>query len=235
MDRMKWFGTIVIAAASLLLSACGSTERVRYKMVVEVETPEGLRTGSAVREVTAHHPAFLSLASRTSYRMRGEAVMVDLNDGQTLYALLVGGGPVGPADYAMRIPDWLMGWQSPDGITPQRIEIWPTLPETVRNIDQTDERPMLVTFGNERDPATVVRIEPSDLAMHFGNGFVLKRITVEVSEEDVTNMIQDRLPWLRTYWDKPTLKPDPPQHISDSSDRVLILLGASAFQAQQGS
>ena len=38
------------------LTRCGSTETVRYRMTVEVETPQGLRTGSSVREVAYYTP-----------------------------------------------------------------------------------------------------------------------------------------------------------------------------------
>jgi hypothetical protein len=50
------FGLFAAACAALvLLAGCGgeSLPTYRYKLTVEVETPEGLRAGSAVREVEA--------------------------------------------------------------------------------------------------------------------------------------------------------------------------------------
>lgn len=78
--------------AILLLSACGafSEESYRYRMAVEVDTPQGVRAGSAVIEVIQGEGiAFPGPeAGGVKARVRGEAVAVDLPGGQTLFALL---------------------------------------------------------------------------------------------------------------------------------------------------
>ncbi|HTK84182.1 MAG TPA: hypothetical protein VL625_03765 [Patescibacteria group bacterium] len=52
----------------------------RYKITVTVETPEGLKTGSAVREIYAKSggPTMLAEASSGHVDATGEAVVVDL-------------------------------------------------------------------------------------------------------------------------------------------------------------
>lgn len=54
--------------------------------------------------------------------------------------------------------------------------------------------PLLVTFTDIDDPSSVQRVDPANLAASFGPGIRLKRITVEVSDDDVTTGIEKRLP-----------------------------------------
>lgn len=46
--------------------------------------------------------------------------------------------------------------------------------------------PMLVTFDDISDPNTVSRVDPNNLAGSFGPGFLLKRITLEITDEPET-------------------------------------------------
>ena len=84
----------VMAAFTLLLAACGlgpdPTPDYRYLLTVAVETPDGPKTGSSVIEVETSVAGEYSLPTpgRVSHKVRGEAVAVDLGDGQVLFALL---------------------------------------------------------------------------------------------------------------------------------------------------
>jgi hypothetical protein len=57
---------------------------------------------------------------------------------------------------------------------------------------------MLVRFGDLRDPRSVEKVDPGNLAASFGPGFALRRITVQLTEDDVTTGIGKRLGWLGT-------------------------------------
>src|SRR5688572_22804894 len=95
---IEWLlgGLAVIAAMFAWSYVSDMRNTVRYRMTVEVETPEGLRTGSAVREVTLNDgkswnwlPPFAWFGEqRPQWRLKGEAVAVDLPSGQTLFVLL---------------------------------------------------------------------------------------------------------------------------------------------------
>src|SRR4051812_20640408 len=93
MKRRVVFGLVAILAV-LAVGVWWMTsprDRWRYKMTVEVETPEGVRTGSAVREVRYQPGGGGWIAqSRPQWYLRGEAVAVDLPGGRTLYALMAG-------------------------------------------------------------------------------------------------------------------------------------------------
>ena len=57
--------------------------------------------------------------------------------------------------------------------------------------------PLLVTFGDINDPASVKKVDPNDLAATFGPGYTLKSITLEITDEPVTTgKVEDVLGWV---------------------------------------
>lgn len=189
-------------AAAVLLGGCGilgSTYSYRYKMVVEVETPDGLKTGSAVHEtiVSKSNVDLGDLNAKRGMRTRGEAVAVDLPGGQTLFALL----PDSSLTQAVLDPEWKNDWvdsakRISSGDTPEG-------PIAMTGGKQTDRfakpvgYPMLVRFRDIADPKTVEEVDPANLAASFGAGVRLRRITLQVTDEDVTEGIEKRLVWLQ--------------------------------------
>lgn len=177
--------------AAISLSACGPDEKYRYKMVVEVETPEGIVTGHAVREVHYYEGGgFMFGEGRPQIRLTGEAVAIDLPRGRTLFALLMGRD--GYEDYAdngisaiLRVMDRDVG---PKG---GPHELWPMVPVIREPI--TDPISALVTFRDMRDSRSIELVDPDDLAKSFGPGYRLKSITIEVTDEPVTSAIGKRL------------------------------------------
>ncbi|NMW31963.1 hypothetical protein HKD42_07815, partial [Altererythrobacter sp. RZ02] len=87
MNRRVFLCTAASIGA-MTLSGCGlgpdPTPDYRYRLTVEVETPEGLKSGSSVIEVQTNIAGEYSIPTpgRVSQRLRGEAVTVDLEDGQ---------------------------------------------------------------------------------------------------------------------------------------------------------
>lgn len=171
----------------------------RYKMTVEVETPEGVRSGSAVREVRyqAASSWFPLGESRPQWRLKGEAVAVDLPNGRILFALLRGNGG-GDVDYGARIADRALGNGGRISGWPGPVELWPTAPSRIA-LEQTDTIPMMVTFADSHNAKSVEQLDPANLASTFGAGVRLRRITVEVVNDQVTMAIQKKLKWLSAY------------------------------------
>ena len=61
----------------------------RYRLTVEVDTPQGLRTGSSVIQVASSVSGPYALRPGVvSTQVKGEAVAVDLPGGKVLFALL---------------------------------------------------------------------------------------------------------------------------------------------------
>ena len=80
-------------ALALALGSCGyRQESLHYRLTVEVETPEGVKTGSSVIGVdlsdTGKSAWLPPEALGVTAELRGEAVAVDLPGGQVLFALL---------------------------------------------------------------------------------------------------------------------------------------------------
>ena len=198
--------TILSVAA---LSGCGQrSETFRYRMAVEIETPQGLRTGSSVIEVrvteTGDNAPVFPEASGVSSRVRGEAVVVDLPNGKVLFALLRAPGHVGDAaglPYAALDPprpkgnyDFVRQTQAM-----QKMERVAVLPRTLPPLAHLPERsayPTLVTFGDIADPTSVELVDPDNLAATFGEGTALRRITIKITDDPVTTGIEERLEWL---------------------------------------
>jgi hypothetical protein len=200
-----------VVAASLLLNGCGlvkSYEPFRYRLTVEVDTPQGLRAGSSVIEVTAGEVGTtLGGANATA---RGEAVAVDLPGGQTLFALLrgedvtdfaagvmFGVSPV-PKDGA---PDKGIAAEVAAARKNKKLNVVPRTypPFYSPNDPPISAYPMLVTFRDITDPKTVERVDPDNLAASFGPSVKLRQITVQLTEDAVTTGIEKRFAWWQKH------------------------------------
>lgn len=167
-------------------------------MTVEVQTPQGVKTGYAVREVVSTRPPPLPALgeSRGSTSVRGEAVAVDLPDGQTLFALLTSEG--GDVDYAAHVPGKKLGFAKGSTRVEGPVTIWPH-PPVQQGTEWRYAFPMLVRFKDIADPKSVERVDKANLAASFGTGYALRRITVEKTGEPVTVGIVKRLAWLSEF------------------------------------
>lgn len=216
----RTFGRGVVAlAAAMVLASCNpfakdETPTCRYRLTVEVGTPEGTKAGSSVIEVdTGHDPGRLGPGTGgVWFKIRGEAVAVDLGDGRTLFALLRSDNDVEWAARAMLLlapkVEGEPFLEQFDNMVDLEGEI--ALPRMWPRMGHLDERsayPMLVSFGDVADPASVRLVDPDDLAASFGEGVSLRRITVQMTDDPVTTGIEKRLGWLSEY-PEPRLDPN---------------------------
>lgn len=93
-QRLRRLAKVGLAGIALsLIAGCGDRlPTYRYRLTVEVETPEGLRIGSSVIEVRTHKGAAFPgpEAATAQVQVRGEAVAVDLGYRGVVFALLTG-------------------------------------------------------------------------------------------------------------------------------------------------
>ena len=164
-------------------------------MTIEVDTPEGIKHGSGVLEAQGRRTNNLDTGGQGSWaKVEGEAVAVDIAPGKTLFALLQMASGTSSDDnlavMSMRAMD--PAYKHNKKESAQRIVSRDGIvsPATVQAADY----PLLVTFGDVRDPKTVARVDPDNLAASFGPGVTLKRITVEITDDPVTTGIEKRLP-----------------------------------------
>lgn len=159
----------------------------RYKMTVTVETPDGVKTGSAVREVTfTKGPKILPEARSVSWRVQGEAVVVDMGQDQYLFAIM-------DVDGSYKIVYDAFPY------TPKSardsIRYYKSITGQKKTLDQS-QYPTLVTFTDTKDPKSVTQVDANNLAATFGTGVKLKDITIEMTDEDVTWEVDKYLVWL---------------------------------------
>jgi hypothetical protein len=200
MAKFAWIAGIVlvlvaVAVGALVMSDLYVSGAWRYRLTVAVETPEGTKEGSAVREAWASASSIrIGLPESTSKtNIRGEAVVVDLGERGVLFALINSG--------SYREVSETFPYTAAKGI-PDRIRHFKNLEPGLKADLARKEWPRMVTFGDLSDPKSVKAVEPHDLAAAFGEGVSLKGITVEITDEPVTWGIEEWLSWLPEYYDR---------------------------------
>lgn len=168
----------------------------RYRLVVEVDDKGVLRSGASVIEII-RDKGYNGIGGK----VRGEAVAVDLGDGQVLFALL--SGPRGGADWPVVMPhhafaEQLGGDSMVDEAKLDKLDAM----TGASAILQASDYPMLVRFRSIAVPSSVEEVNPKNLGASFGPDVKLKRITVEITDDPVTSGLERRLGWLSGYYDK---------------------------------
>lgn len=169
----------------------------RYKLTVEVATPEGLKTGYAVREVKWRKtPKLTPEAHDSETTQRGQAVAVDLPGGKSLFLLL----DANAYDAVFTAFYEVGGGTVPRVLNRARetgtVYTMPPSAEFGKGRLQYRPYPRFVFFHDISDPRTVERVDPEKLAATFGKDVRLKRITAVVTDDPVTTGIERRLGWL---------------------------------------
>jgi hypothetical protein len=200
--NFKWLGPLALLAALVI----GDQIRInrpghKYRLTVEVETPEGIKSAAAIMAV---HPD-RSYSRGGNTRTSGDAVFVDLGGGRNLLALL--------AHVDNKSIDL-------DGMNYVALRAYkaagrnPSFNEMSRMIGAVPVTgpliPVLVTFAVLGDPVTARTVLPDDLEAALGKGFHLHGISAEVVPngfwpldfggpfgDPVTRGIEAKLPW----WD----------------------------------
>jgi hypothetical protein len=169
-----------------------TTTVIKYKIIVEVETPEGLKTGSNVVQVTIT-PKFVHWnpsSPPVSTRVKAEAIFIDLGQGKNIVSTLTF-GESGTLD---RIGELA---QSVFKCTVSDLYI------KMNNIRQKltgSNIPVLITFSDQNNLSTLRVVKPDEFEQVLGNGYSFKGAWIEISENAVDiNRIDQSLPWVGTY------------------------------------
>jgi hypothetical protein len=202
--NFKWIGPIGLLAALVI----GDQIRInrpghKYRLAVEVETPEGVRSASGVLSV---HPD-RGYSRHGSTLTKGDAVWVDLGGGKNLALLLAHVDDKGLELDGMNFVA-LRAFNAAGHKTTFNAmnRMTGTAPVTGALI------PVLAAFSDINDPATMRVVKPDDFEATYGKGFGLRGVTVEavpnglwpldfggVLGEKVTRSIEAKLPW----WSRP--------------------------------
>jgi hypothetical protein len=199
--NFKWVGPVVLLAALFI----GDQIRInrpghKYRLTVEVETPDGRKSASGVLAV--HPDRGYSRGGHT--RTVGDAVFVDLGGGKNLIALLA----------------HIDGKLDLDGINYLALRAYTAAGGKRVSFNEMSRLtgtvpvkgaliPVLVSFVDPAIPGSARVVLPDDLAAVLGNGYRLGEVTAEVVPngfwpldfggvlgEPVTRGIAAKLPWL---------------------------------------
>lgn len=209
---------------SLVLASCGGqSASYRYKLTLSLNTPDGVKTGFNVVELTYFD---VSVPARgTMHTTRGQGIYIDLGPGRRpLIALLT------------RIPraddPWPCGdcWQE-DAPT---VVIGSACPaarsanarpyiEQIGRLGRQCDRPIalslppiptklpdLVTFADVNDPQSIILVDPDNLKATLGPGVSWRSITIQTTDEPLTMGIEKHLPWV--WQDQRNVSPQVWQH-----------------------
>jgi hypothetical protein len=172
----------------------------KYRLTVEVETPDGVKSASGV--IAVHPDRSYSRGGHTS--TKGDAVLVDLGGGKNLVALLA------------HIDDKSLDL---DGMNYVALRAYNAAGRKVSFNEMSRASgavpvkgaliPVLMTFTDPGDPGTARTVPPDGLEARLGKGFHLRSVSAEVVPnglwpldfggplgEPVTRGIETKLPWL---------------------------------------
>lgn len=233
----------------LLLSGCvglGYSDSYNYRLTVNIDTPEGLKSGSTVRKVssrdnTTQYSLIAGMRGGCHSELKGEAVVVDLGTRGKVFALLdnslsahqivqdsfplEGGGPC--LKNGIKYYSNLKGkTEVPPFAHPMMVTFTdlsdPTSVKYVYGIEQLkDEK------GNFKGDALDKQVKEDNFAALFGEGVKLHSITIEMTDDAVTEGIEEVLPWLPEYQSK--LFDGRKIHTIEAENRLANSLGLGSF------
>ncbi|MCB9709579.1 MAG: hypothetical protein H6749_00140 [Nitrospiraceae bacterium] len=191
------------------------------KMTVEVEVGDQRYAGSSVVEMNVFgHPEIPMVHGVRNLELEGEAVVVALPAHRYLFALLTYNAFLARDVFKDRIIEAV---HAPG-------ERWAGALSRLRETRVIDPKqyPLLVTFTDLTDPTTVKKVDPENLAATLGPGVSLKRITLEITDEPVTEgKIEQVLGW---WLAQGTDRRDPPPfHAPNNSPRGYETIGITKF------
>jgi len=202
----KWFGPLALLAALVI----GDQIRInrpahKYRLTLDVETPEGRKSASGVMAV---HPD-RSYTRRGQTRTLGDAIFVDLGQGKNLVALLA------HLDDRLVLDDMnYVALRAYLAATGKRVPFSEISRLTGTVPVKGELIPVLVAFADPAAPGTARVVRPDDAEAVLGKGYRIEGISVEVVPngywpldfggplgEPVTRGIQAKLPWLNVTGD----------------------------------
>jgi hypothetical protein len=197
----KWIGPLALLA----LLVVGDQIRInrpghKYRLTVEVETPDGEKSASSVLAVFPDRG--YSRGGHT--RLGGDAVFVDLGSGKNLVALLAHPDKSLDLDGMNYLALRAYGAARGSRVSfNQMSQMTGQVPVTGALI------PVFLTFADPKNPGTARQVAPDDLEAALGKGFRLHGIVAEVVPngwwpidfggalgQPVTRGIEAKLPWL---------------------------------------
>ena len=225
--NFKWIGPLALLAALVI----GDQIRInrpghKYRLSVEVETPDGVKSGSGILAITPDRG--YSRKGHTS--ASGDAIFVDLGGGRNLVALLAHLDDK-KADFDAINYVALRAYNAAGG---RRVNFNDMNKLSGAVPVKGELIPVLVSFADPANPGTARTVPPDQSEAVLGRGYQLRGLKAEVVPngvwpvdfggplgDPVTRGISGRLPWL----DRP--------EAAAAALRAAGLPGEAAVQARE--
>jgi hypothetical protein len=199
---------VLLVATFLYYKFAYPTYTYRYRMTAEVETPEGLKTGSSVVEInTAQWPECLRglFGGHTSNtKIKGEGSSVEIDKGKFLFVLLESHKDVDHAKYilAYAAPMENADWSNPKTSeyiwnstkTRKGIKYYGTLKNAKGELPE-QELPSMIAVIEKEGLVDVKEVTSKNMADVFGKGVVFKGVSVETTEDSVEWKLEKMPVW----------------------------------------
>jgi hypothetical protein len=166
-----------------------------YRLTIEVETPEGLKSAANVINVSAQEQPW-PISSVVTH-LSADATYLDLGHGKNVVALLSRGEEASQSSAPTLLALETFGLRN---CRTSSMCDWSQIERTTGRRDLPPELlPTLVTFTDPKNPRTARVIEPSEFPTVFGAGYRFKGAWIEMTDDRVTRNIKERLPWLEGF------------------------------------
>lgn len=199
---------ILTAISGAVYAHYSQPKAIKYRLTIEVNVDGVVHSGSSVIETRWFNQSALKGLTQGlawAVQLNGQAVVVDLGQRGTLFALLTGPATDVPGHRGTKFyPD------APERIllsqfVGREVDVnyaTPDILQTIllrRNVAEVSPSglPMLVRFRNLDDPTTIEWVDPENLSATFGPGVTLRGASIVISDDHVTTGIDNKLAWLR--------------------------------------
>jgi len=189
--RLTVFAAVIGFITLTALGACAglvsNDETIRYKITVTIETPEGDKVGSAVREAYKHtEKSILPDQGGAFYGInKGEAVIVDLGSYGLIFGLMTNEGNEPRAVFHALADDKATTFDLPPKAFPRFVRF-----DNLHDLYSVKAVP----FVKAQDAA---KLSARPFQFELGHGIYLKSVHVEITKEAVIWRVDDFLPWLK--------------------------------------
>jgi hypothetical protein len=218
--RMFLFGLVVVPI--LLVQSCISLtgpRGYRYRMTIYVDTDAGIRSFSSVRQIKyAADIDFPNFTPRHDRRESGEAIPIELPNG-TYFAIMDMGDSSGPETVAFAASKHWKGGERAEDRTLGPIAKYKGVYDLPREMtrgqltgdwyhkdEPVETWPTIVSFWDLANPSTIHIVDPKEIGV--------KRVTIEITKDPVTNRIASYFPAdIERRWEawRPSYDPLPPE------------------------
>lgn len=190
------FHSYIICLLALVLAGCSESYEWNQKIIVVIGTPDGDVVASSVQSISyrKYKKAILPEGGSSSWKVTGEAVTVPLPNGRYIFALLEADVVYGEAHHLLqKIVYPTIGARTHEALSRAAAQQIGSRFQLAGKL-----LPMLVTFSDTSDPHTVLEVTSDNISEIIGEGYVIKGIYLEVTDENpLQPKIRETLPFLK--------------------------------------